>query len=163
MIDDIDQSTSTLRQLASRSIKELETKNLSSTEAPWILRSRTELNQGDIPAGFLLVVFDASKMKDIDGLYERFSEAFKFPEYFGRNLNSLDECLNDLDWLPAPGYVVTIRNHNSLLRDEHPEVRASLLEILENAGEEWARPQETGDPLGRDSRPFHTVLIGGES
>jgi len=42
-----------------------------------------------------------AKMRTTARLFDEISAAFQFPCYFGENWDALDECLNDIDWLPG--------------------------------------------------------------
>ena len=68
---------------------------------------------------------------------------------------ALEDCLTDLDWLPAEGYLPYFPHAEALLagRDED---YATLIDLLESVGRAWAT-RETGHP-GRLPVPFHTVL-----
>ncbi len=48
-------------------------------------------------------VFEASiaDVNDDKDLFAVISNAMHFPDYFGHNWDALDECLGDMDWLPA--------------------------------------------------------------
>ena len=39
---------------------------------------------------------DARRMKDRQAVYDYFSEVFDFPEYFGKNLDALYDCLSEV-------------------------------------------------------------------
>lgn len=41
-------------------------------------------------------------------LLQRLSEALSFPGYFGSNWDAAWDCLDDLSWLSAPGFVVIL-------------------------------------------------------
>jgi RNAse (barnase) inhibitor barstar len=67
-------------------------------------------------------------------LLDALANALRFPDYFGGNWDALNECINDLSWLP-PGDVV-LRHVDLPLVDD----RASLsiyLSILRDAVESW--------------------------
>lgn len=78
--------------------------------------------------------------------------AFAFPDYYGQNYNALDECLRDLSWLPAPGYVLRVRDADSLWR-QSPRVAAALVETWLLCAEHWASLDE---PV-----PFHLLFLWG--
>ena len=61
----------------------------------------------------------------------------RFPSYYGRNLDALEECLNDLSWLPA-GEVVLIWDGADALRQTDPRGHRVLLEVLAAAMESTA-------------------------
>ena len=46
------------------------------------------------------------KMRRLADLYDEFAAALQFPDYFGENWDALEECLTDLDWISAAGYVL---------------------------------------------------------
>lgn len=74
----------------------------------------------------------------------------RFPAYYGRNLDALEECLTDLSWLPA-GEVVLIWDGADALRQTDPRGHRVLLEVLAAAMEST----EAGP------RPLKVVLTDG--
>jgi hypothetical protein len=82
-------------------------------------------------------------------LFEEWSRALDFPDYFGRNWDALDEVLSDMMvlnfgglgsyWADGPSIdqartlVVLVSNAACLLRDEPPRDFKILVEVLERA------------------------------
>lgn len=130
----------------------------SSVESPWVLITGKPIDQHEIPKNVLLIELSGSAMTDLNGLYQELSTKLSFPRYFGENFNALDECLNDLDWLSADGYLLVIKNSDFLLKDESDEILEGFLSILSHAGEEWSLPVAKGSTLDRNGVPFHTLL-----
>lgn len=73
-------------------------------------------------------------------LLDRLAAALAFPEWFGHNWDALADCLGDLSWLPAPGYVLLLE-HAAGLRAHDPDTLDNALEILREASEAWAAEQ----------------------
>jgi RNAse (barnase) inhibitor barstar len=68
--------------------------------------------------------------------FNELAAALKFPPYFGHNWDAFNDCINDLEWLPAKHYVIGISRADSLLiRNE--ERLATLIDILGRAAEAW--------------------------
>lgn len=105
------------------------------------------------PAGFALCVVQGKKCATPAGVFNEFARALEFPDYFGHNWDALEECLADLEWLPARGYVVLITDAQSVIPDDDEEYE-TLLEVLSDAGEAWSKGQ-TAD--GRRA-PFHVFF-----
>lgn len=135
---------------------------ISELKEPWVLIAHQPIYKPDIPEGILLLELDAHLMTTLGGLYQEFTSMFQLPDYFGENLNALDECLTDLEWLPSAGYLLNIKNAEFLLKEETGDVFEGLLSVLKNAGEEWATPITQGDEWDREGLPFHTILELGE-
>lgn len=76
------------------------------------------------------------------------AKALRFPAYFGENWDALDECIQDMDWLPAAGCVLFVRGARQLWLS-HPEDAGKLVEAWLSAAESWAQR----------SVPFHLVFI----
>ena len=70
-------------------------------------------------------------------LLERTASALQFPDWFGQNWDAWFDCLADLAWLPATGYVVVLE-HTDELRESSPEVFDTAVSILEDAAQVWA-------------------------
>lgn len=74
----------------------------------------------------------------------------RFPGYYGRNLDALEECLTDLSWLPE-GEVVLVWDGDAALRRADPVGHASMMEILSAAV----------DAMAPTARPLRVVLAEG--
>ncbi len=93
--------------------------------------------------GFEFVRVDLNGCSDKAEFLQRVSKALAFPAWFGHNWDALFDCLNDLGWRPAPGYVLVLESPGEL-RDAEPEVFDTALAILGDAAVAW---QERGIPF----------------
>ena len=82
-----------------------------------------------------------------DALFDELDRGLRFPSYFGRNWDAVDECLRDLSWLPAEGYVLVVVGAERLWRRD-PRMPARLVRSWLFCAEHWARRE----------RPFHLVF-----
>lgn len=73
-------------------------------------------------------------LKKEDALLDALSAALRFPDYFGRNWNALDECICDLSWLP-PGDVALV--HRDLPLADNRASLSIYLSILHDAVGNW--------------------------
>lgn len=69
--------------------------------------------------------------------------ALRFPGHFGHNWDALEECLTDMEWLDAPGYLVYY-DHIDKLLEAHPDQFATFIEICRDAVASW---KEDGTPM----------------
>jgi len=139
---------------------------MNLSQQPWVINTHREVNDirdnlldisgGDIKESFFIL--DAKKMNNYDGLYDEFSKVLRFPEYFGRNLNALDECLADLEWLDLNAYIIFIKHSKEFLIEEKKEDVEVLVKIFNKVGEEWSLPVRLGEEWDRDPVPFHVIM-----
>jgi barstar (barnase inhibitor) len=87
---------------------------------------------------FVLADLDAGSITSEDGLLRELARVFRFPDYFGENWDALDECLRDLEWLPARGYVLRVHGAEALWAGL-PLGAGKLVESWLSCAEEWAR------------------------
>ncbi len=132
--------------------------HLQNATAPWssllvIPPDTTATALVKPPAGFALRVIQGKKCTTPAGVFNEFARALDFPDYFGHNWDALEECLADLDWLPAKGYVLLVTDAHCVIPEEEEEYE-TLLEILSDAGEAWSKGH-TSD--GRQA-PFHVFF-----
>jgi hypothetical protein len=95
----------------------------------------------------------------LTGLFREFAAGWQFPEYYGHNWPALEDCLTDLAWAPAPGYLCVIDLAEALLENERPVTLAILTDLLNRVGEYWAAPIALGEPWDRPAKAFHSVLL----
>ena len=104
-------------------------------------------------------VLSGANCRSTNGLFAEISRALEFPDYFGHNWDAVEECLADLEWLPAKGYVVLFTDAQLILPDDDEEF-ATFLEVLNDAGEAWGSGQAGAE--GKRPIPFHTLLTVSE-
>jgi hypothetical protein len=80
---------------------------------------------------------------DKEKLLKNIAAALAFPAWFGHNWDALEDCLTDLSWREAQGYVL-------LFDDPRPGDELGVLtDVLRSSAESWA---------GR-GKPFFAVFI----
>jgi RNAse (barnase) inhibitor barstar len=85
---------------------------------------------------FEWVELDATAVRDKGRLLEACALSFSFPDWFGSNWDALADCLRDLSWRPARGYVILWRGAGGLA-DAAPDDFATALEIFRDAASYW--------------------------
>ncbi|KZB85455.1 barstar family protein [Amycolatopsis regifaucium] len=95
---------------------------------------------------------DRGRTLDMASTLDAIAEALSFPDYFGKNLDALYDCLTDLSWLP-PGEHVLIWSGSSVLKDRDPKAYLAVRSVLSDA-------QRALGPSGdrTDSRRLTVVL-----
>ena len=83
-------------------------------------------------------------------LLNHVATALRFPDHFGHNWDALEECLTDMEWVDAPGYVIYYDHIDALLA-AHPDQFETFVEICRDAVASWKE----------DGTPF-LVLLSGE-
>lgn len=133
---------------------------LRSPKAPWVAVMSSagcppvSVLQSCLP-GFHIASIDGKRCKTKEALFEEFGSRLRFPEYFGRNWDALDECIRDLEWIRAVGYVIVVVHAESLLV-ESPAEYTTFVDVMNSAGEEWAALR-FHDPEPA-ATPFHVLL-----
>jgi RNAse (barnase) inhibitor barstar len=86
--------------------------------------------------GFGVFRIDLSACADKNQMLDAISQAMSFPDWFGHNLDALADCLQDLSWHPAEGYLVLLEHCDgihSLAEDDF----VSSLGVFDDAADEW--------------------------
>ncbi len=90
------------------------------------------------PAGWRLGVLDGATITDAAGLLDGCAVALDFPGWYGRNWDALADCLRDLSWLPAGGYLLLWRAADRL-RGTDPTAFATACRIFVRVAAERQR------------------------
>jgi RNAse (barnase) inhibitor barstar len=80
-------------------------------------------------------------------LFDVLAEKLRFPDYFGRNWDALEECLRDLSWLPKDQPIVIV--HDDLPLSANDASRSIYLDLLISVMKHW---QAIGE------RSFHMIM-----
>ena len=87
-------------------------------------------------SGLAVFRIDLAEARDKDALFKRLAAALEFPDWFGHNWDALADCLGDLSWLPADGYLLLLERCDAF-RASHGGDVATMLQILAAAAEAW--------------------------
>ena len=102
------------------------------------MKNLDTINQSDIPSEFAIIEIDANRATTLREFYEVLAEAMHFPDYFGFNLDSLDELLNDLTWIEDTKLAIYFINSEKFLEKERNETKIlTLLDLLDATCEDW--------------------------
>ena len=93
--------------------------------------------------GFAFWRVDLAKVRGKSGLLTALARALDFPAWFGGNWDALQDCLGDLSWRTAPGYVVALEHCQGLEKRARADFE-TLLEVLAATADYW---REQGIPF----------------
>lgn len=77
-------------------------------------------------------VVDSAGHTDKLGTLDAIASALSFPDYFGRNLDALYDCLTDLSWLPS-GEHVLVWVSSDTLKQADPKAYLAIHSVLSDA------------------------------
>ena len=86
--------------------------------------------------GFAFFHIEGKNIARKEQLLNHVATALRFPDDFGHNWDALEECLTDLEWVDADGYLFYYDHIDGLL-NAHPDQFETLVEILRDAVASW--------------------------
>lgn len=121
---------------------------LQGDRSPGLYQSAADLDLEELAVicqeqDFQLGHLDGATITNKAEFFTACATALQFPSYFGHNWDALEECLTDLEWLPASGYLL-LYSHPKPFAQTHPKDWKTLIEIFQSAIDEW---NETDIPL----------------
>jgi RNAse (barnase) inhibitor barstar len=104
------------------------------------------INNVDSLIDYRIAQIDGQKAHTLRGFYEELAKALDFPEYFGFNLDSLDEMLNDLSWVNESKIAIYVTNSEQFIKKErNPDKLPTILDLLDATCEDWKWIDEDDD------------------
>src|SRR3954465_4610196 len=108
------------------------------------------ITTGDVfPEGYVIAVLDGELAGSREGFFTEIARELAFPGHFGRNWDAVYDCLTDLNWLPAEGYVLVFDGFGALARNAPDQWRIGL-KVFADACQFW-QPLRT---------PMFVLLVG---
>ena len=84
-----------------------------------------------------------AQVTDKEAFLEAVGKALNFPDWYGHNWDALADCLTDLSWMAADGYVI-ILEHSDGFAEAAPTDFAMALSVFQDAADTW---REEGTPF----------------
>lgn len=104
-------------------------------------RLRAQQIAGDLKSrGFHAAIIELGNDEpDVEArLMHGLDRGFRFPDYFGQNWNAVDECINDLTWLPAEGYCCLVLDRETSGNEANAGMDL-FVSVMSDASVQWAR------------------------
>jgi len=101
------------------------------------LEDRAALAQAATLLEYALVAIDFRDCRERDDALDRFAQALRFPDWFGGNWDALADCLSDLSWWPAPGYLLMLDHSDDWCAHAAHDCEVAI-DILNEASARWA-------------------------
>jgi RNAse (barnase) inhibitor barstar len=95
--------------------------------------------------GERLVFIDGNTCDTIDRCYATLAQQLSLPDYFGYNLDALEEALADADWITEKRVHIVILNKGDLLKND-PTKKHDFLDII----------------TSNDNPRFHVTILDGD-
>lgn len=108
---------------------------------------RTLCNKHDLTLFYLSEKAIRTKNQFLDYV----AKIFDFPDYFGRNWDALEDCLKDMDWAKANGFLI-LYEHFEAFAENEPKQFDQALDIFKEVAEYW-----------QDKDTIFTVLLHSEA
>ena len=112
------------------------------------VKSIRAIKKAAINNGLDYVYIDLKRVSNKESLLKAVARALHFPSYFGMNWDALNDCLKDMSWKPAAGYVVVLDNFRSVSEHLNTEVQI-VRSIFESSAEYWREKKA----------PFYIILF----
>jgi len=100
-------------------------------------------------AGFAFFHIEGKAISRKEQLLNHAATAMHFPDYHGGNWDAFEECVTDLSWVEAEGFLLYY-DHIDTLQASHPEQLETFVEIMKDAVRE----------LKADGRTMLALLSG---
>ncbi len=87
---------------------------------------------------YQLATVDGAKAQTLAAFYTEIKRELELPDYFANNLDSLDEMINDLEWIENENVAIVFKNTGLLLAGEKkPNKLIDMLNLLDATAEDW--------------------------
>ncbi len=111
--------------------------------SPGLYRVTTEVNIEKLSSlceeyGFQLFYINGKNVTSKAEFFQASAETMNFPDYFGYNWDAFNDCINDLSWFSAAGYILLYSQPDNLAQNDHSEWLIAL-DVFQEAVEYWAR------------------------
>lgn len=78
---------------------------------------------------FLVYTFDCSQWRSVNDFHDDVNRQFKFPDYYGRNLDAFNDCLSDIEISGESGMVIVFSKFDHFYR-KFSNIAYSILNII---------------------------------
>lgn len=108
----------------------------------------TDIGDAARSAGLEFMQIDLKGVTGKKGFLNKTAAGLGFPAYFGMNWDAFSDCLTDMSWRPAAGYVVLLKNRESFTA-KAPSDAHMAERIFDSSAQYWKQKRT----------PFYIILL----
>jgi hypothetical protein len=128
-----------------QSLELLSWQEMATLSGPWayfVACSERDMDnhaywQSSTVSSVLVRVVRGRRCGSPEQLFQEWAAALQFPYYFGHNWDALHECIRDLEWLPANGYIIVATHIEDVLTDYADDFEY-FIDYLRDTAQDWA-------------------------
>lgn len=109
--------------------------------------SRTAIRDAALTSKLEFVEVDLKGVRSKAGFLKKTAAGLGFPPYFGMNWDAFSDCLTDMAWRPAAGYVILLDNCGPFAQKAPADARVAG-EIFASSAQYWKQRKV----------PFYVIL-----
>jgi len=96
----------------------------------------TSLVESTRPLNFAIFCIDGEKINSKESLLGSIARSMRFPSYFGKNWDALEDSINDLSWWKVKGFLLIFEQADSFINSSIDEFFV-FIEIISNTIKSW--------------------------
>ncbi len=94
-------------------------------------------------AGLAFYHLEGMKIEKKEQFLNHVSVVMHFPDHFGRNWDAFYDCLTDMEWSEAKGFLIYF-DHTDAFATHHESELETVIELFQDAVDYW---KEEGKPM----------------
>jgi hypothetical protein len=112
-----------------------------------VQESRTAIRDAALTGKLEFVEVDLKGVRSKAGFLKKTAAGLGFPPYFGMNWDAFSDCLTDMAWRPAAGYVILLNNYQTFAAKAPADARVAG-KIFDSSAQYWIQRKV----------PFYVIL-----
>ncbi len=124
-----------------------------------LYRNQFVVHKQDGLGQFFIFDLSCNLMRTKTGFYQEFGSKFCFPYYFFNNLDSFDECAQDVFLDENHCYLVRWVDYDVLLKDCAESDRIAIFEILDHMLNSWNSVRDEGKAFEQQAVPLRFIFV----
>ena len=81
---------------------------------------------------YYVAVLNGLECANLKSFIHEIANVFRFPNYYGNNINAFLECINDLEWINKHNYALLITNSEVFMSNDTADNKQYLMDLLKN-------------------------------
>jgi RNAse (barnase) inhibitor barstar len=108
-----------------------------------------ELSKLAKSCGMAFFHLEGQKIEKKEQFLNHASTVMHFPDYFGNNWDAFEDCITDMEWIDAEGFLIYF-DHTEAFAEHHESQLETVVELFQDAVSYW----------NKEGKPMLVLLSG---